>query len=139
MEMNCLLLVCGPHAQLDPLSFSCCFQGLSSHISICHKFLLDFAKSDPAQEFSEPNSELFKGLIQACKKQAPKSDIVAGSTVDRAVNATFAALVYLSSDLFGKLQRYGNSCISEYLFVTKATALVDTIQLSKPSLHVPSK
>ncbi|KAL8198844.1 UNVERIFIED_CONTAM: Zinc finger ZZ-type and EF-hand domain-containing protein 1 [Gekko kuhli] len=84
-------------------------EGLNSHVSDCHKFLLDFAKSDPAQEFSGPNSELFKGLIQACKKQAPKSDIVAGSTVDRAVNSTFAALVYLSSDLFGKLQRYVTS------------------------------
>ncbi|XP_077167465.1 zinc finger ZZ-type and EF-hand domain-containing protein 1 isoform X1 [Paroedura picta] len=84
-------------------------EGFNSHISDCRKFLLDFAQSDPAQEFSGPNSELFKGFIQACKKQAPKSDIVAGSTVDRAVNATFAALVYLSSDLFGKLQRYVTS------------------------------
>ncbi|XP_048374688.1 zinc finger ZZ-type and EF-hand domain-containing protein 1 isoform X2 [Sphaerodactylus townsendi] len=84
-------------------------EGLNSHVSDGHKFLLDFAKSDPTQEFSGPNSELFKGLIQACKKQAPKSDIVAGSTVDQAVNSTFAALVYLSSDLFGKLQRYVTS------------------------------
>nr|XP_056720968.1 zinc finger ZZ-type and EF-hand domain-containing protein 1 [Euleptes europaea] len=84
-------------------------EGLNSHVSDCHKFLLDFAKSDPAQEFSGPNSELFKGLTQACKKQAPKSDIVAGSAVDQAVNSTFAALVYLSSDLFGKLQRYVTS------------------------------
>ncbi|XP_054857932.1 zinc finger ZZ-type and EF-hand domain-containing protein 1 isoform X2 [Eublepharis macularius] len=81
-------------------------EAFNSHVSDCHKFLLDFAKSDPAQEFSGQNSELFKGLTQACKKQAPKSDIVAGSTVDRAVNSTFAALVYLSPDLFGKLQRY---------------------------------
>ncbi|XP_028937724.1 zinc finger ZZ-type and EF-hand domain-containing protein 1 isoform X1 [Ornithorhynchus anatinus] len=75
----------------------------------CRNFLLRFAKSDPAQGFCGQSSELFKGLTQACKKQAPKTDIVAGSTVDRAVNSTFAALVYLTPDLYGKLQKYVNS------------------------------
>uniref|UniRef100_A0A6J0V4H1 Zinc finger ZZ-type and EF-hand domain-containing protein 1 isoform X1 n=1 Tax=Pogona vitticeps TaxID=103695 RepID=A0A6J0V4H1_9SAUR len=76
----------------------------------CHKFLHNFSKGDPAWElFCGPNSELFKGLIQACKKQAPKTEIVSGSTVDQAVHATFAALVYLSPDLYGKLQKYVNS------------------------------
>uniref|UniRef100_A0A8C3DW85 Zinc finger ZZ-type and EF-hand domain containing 1 n=1 Tax=Corvus moneduloides TaxID=1196302 RepID=A0A8C3DW85_CORMO len=76
---------------------------------VCRNFLIDFAKSDPAQDFSGQKSELFKGLIQACKKQTPKTDIVAGSTVDQAVNSTFAALVYLTPDLFEKLQKYVNS------------------------------
>ncbi|XP_042298804.1 zinc finger ZZ-type and EF-hand domain-containing protein 1-like isoform X2 [Sceloporus undulatus] len=84
-------------------------EAVSSDASDCHKFLHDFSKSDPAEEFSGPNSELFKGLTQACKKQAPKTDIVAGSTVDQAVQSTFAALVYLSPDLFEKLQKYVNS------------------------------
>ncbi|KAF6098372.1 zinc finger ZZ-type and EF-hand domain containing 1 [Phyllostomus discolor] len=75
----------------------------------CHHFLLDFAQSDPAQNFCGPYSELFKGLIQACRKQAPKTDIVAGSTIDQAVNATFAALVYRTPDLYEKLQKYVNS------------------------------
>uniref|UniRef100_A0A8C4UPT9 Zinc finger ZZ-type and EF-hand domain containing 1 n=1 Tax=Falco tinnunculus TaxID=100819 RepID=A0A8C4UPT9_FALTI len=75
----------------------------------CRKFLIDFAKSDPAQDFSGQKSELFKGLIQACKKQTPKTDIVAGSTIDQAVNSTFAALVYLTPDLYEKLQKYVNS------------------------------
>ncbi|XP_044849894.1 zinc finger ZZ-type and EF-hand domain-containing protein 1 isoform X1 [Mauremys mutica] len=78
----------------------------NSHVDDCHNFLLNFAKSDPSQDFCGQNSELFKGFIQACKKQAPKTDIVAGSTVDQAVNATFAALVYLTPDLYGKLQKY---------------------------------
>uniref|UniRef100_A0A8C8RK97 Zinc finger ZZ-type and EF-hand domain containing 1 n=1 Tax=Pelusios castaneus TaxID=367368 RepID=A0A8C8RK97_9SAUR len=81
----------------------------TSHLDDCHNFLLDFAQSDPSQDFCGQNSELFKGLIQACKNQAPKTDIVAGSTVDQAVNATFAALVYLTPDLYGKLQTYVNS------------------------------
>ncbi|XP_006863340.1 PREDICTED: zinc finger ZZ-type and EF-hand domain-containing protein 1 [Chrysochloris asiatica] len=75
----------------------------------CHKFLLDFAQSDPAQNSCGPNAELFKGFIQACRKQAPKTDIVAGSTIDQAVNATFAALVYRTPDLYEKLQKYVNS------------------------------
>ncbi|XP_006899819.1 PREDICTED: zinc finger ZZ-type and EF-hand domain-containing protein 1 [Elephantulus edwardii] len=75
----------------------------------CRDFLLDFAQSDPAQNFCGPYSELFKGLIQACRKQAPKTDIVAGSTIDQAVNATFAALVYRTPDLYEKLRKYVNS------------------------------
>uniref|UniRef100_A0A7M4EG06 Zinc finger ZZ-type and EF-hand domain containing 1 n=1 Tax=Crocodylus porosus TaxID=8502 RepID=A0A7M4EG06_CROPO len=81
----------------------------NSHADDCRYFLIEFAKSDPAQDFCGQNSELFKGLIQACKKQTPKTDIVAGSTVDQAVNSTFAALVYLTPDLYGKLQKYVNS------------------------------
>uniref|UniRef100_A0A8C2QFK9 Zinc finger, ZZ-type with EF hand domain 1 n=1 Tax=Cricetulus griseus TaxID=10029 RepID=A0A8C2QFK9_CRIGR len=75
----------------------------------CRHFLLDFAQSEPAQNFCGPYSELFKGFIQACRKQAPKTDIVAGSTIDQAVNATFAALVYRTPDLYEKLQKYVNS------------------------------
>ncbi|XP_066491104.1 LOW QUALITY PROTEIN: zinc finger ZZ-type and EF-hand domain-containing protein 1 [Tiliqua scincoides] len=84
-------------------------EAINSHAGDCHKFLLDLTKPEPAQEFCGPNSELFKGLIQACKTQAPKTDILAGSTVDQAVHSTFAALVYLSPDLYGKLQKYVNS------------------------------
>ncbi|XP_077021704.1 zinc finger ZZ-type and EF-hand domain-containing protein 1 isoform X7 [Tamandua tetradactyla] len=75
----------------------------------CCNFLLDFAQSDPTQIFCGPYSELYKGFIQACRKQAPKTDIVAGSTIDQAVNATFAALVYRTPDLYEKLQKYVNS------------------------------
>ncbi|RMC10852.1 hypothetical protein DUI87_12564 [Hirundo rustica rustica] len=81
----------------------------SSPHDVCRNFLIDFAKSDPAQDFSGQKSELFKGLIQACKKQTPKTHVVAGSAVDQAVNSTFAALVYLTPDLFEKLQKYVNS------------------------------
>ncbi|XP_023412078.2 zinc finger ZZ-type and EF-hand domain-containing protein 1 isoform X4 [Loxodonta africana] len=77
--------------------------------SPCRNFLLDFSQSDPARDFCGPYSELFKGFIQACRKQAPKADIVAGSTIDQAVNATFAALVYRTPDLYEKLQKYVNS------------------------------
>ncbi|XP_061461345.1 zinc finger ZZ-type and EF-hand domain-containing protein 1 isoform X2 [Rhineura floridana] len=84
-------------------------EAMNSNANNCHNFLLDFSKSDSAQEFCGPNSELFKGFVQACKKQAPKTDIVAGSTIDQAVQSTFAALVYLCPDLYEKLQKYVNS------------------------------
>ncbi|XP_040485761.1 zinc finger ZZ-type and EF-hand domain-containing protein 1 [Ursus maritimus] len=83
----------------------------------CHHFLLEFAQSDPAQTFCGPFSELFKGFIQACRKQAPKTDIVAGSTIDRAVNAAFAALVCRTPGLYEKLQTHvksgGSTALSE--------------------------
>uniref|UniRef100_A0A669PSW4 Zinc finger ZZ-type and EF-hand domain containing 1 n=1 Tax=Phasianus colchicus TaxID=9054 RepID=A0A669PSW4_PHACC len=82
---------------------------LSSHQDDCRNFLIDFAQSDPAQDFSGQKSELFKGLVQTCRKQTPKTDTVAGFTVDRAVNSTFAALVYLTPALYEKLQKYVNS------------------------------
>lgn len=92
----------------------CCSQVKNIPDDPCHHFLLDFAQSDPAQNFCGPYSELVKGLIQACRKQAPKTDIVAGSTIDQAVNATFAALVYRTPDLYEKLQKYGNLYYREY-------------------------
>ncbi|PNI37428.1 ZZEF1 isoform 3 [Pan troglodytes] len=85
----------------------------------CRHFLLDFAQSEPAQNFCGPYSELFKGFIQACRKQAPKTDIVAGSTIDQAVNATFAALVYRTPDLYEKLQKYAKECIEKSLLLLK--------------------
>ncbi|OCT92341.1 zinc finger ZZ-type and EF-hand domain-containing protein 1 [Xenopus laevis] len=78
----------------------------NSHADDCRNFLLDFANSDPTQDFCGPNSELFKGLTQAFLKQPPKSDIVAGSVIDQAVNCTFAAMVYVTPQLHKKLQRY---------------------------------
>ncbi|OXB78873.1 UNVERIFIED_CONTAM: hypothetical protein H355_011278 [Colinus virginianus] len=81
----------------------------TSHQDDCRNFLIDFAKSDPAQDFSGQKSELFKELVQTCRKQTPRTDIVAGSAVDQAVNSTFAALVYLTPALYEKLQKYVNS------------------------------
>ncbi|XP_075051075.1 zinc finger ZZ-type and EF-hand domain-containing protein 1 isoform X2 [Mixophyes fleayi] len=78
----------------------------NSHADDCRNFLLDFANSDPTQDFCGPNYELFKGLVQAIRKQLTNNDIVPGSAVDQAVNCTFAALVYLTPQLYGKLQRY---------------------------------
>nr|XP_033777379.1 zinc finger ZZ-type and EF-hand domain-containing protein 1 isoform X2 [Geotrypetes seraphini] len=79
------------------------------HAEDCRNFLLELAKLDLSQDFCTFNSELLKGFLQACKKQPPKTDIVAGSICDQAVNATFAALVYLCPDLYAKLRKYVNS------------------------------
>uniref|UniRef100_A0A673V2A9 Zinc finger ZZ-type and EF-hand domain containing 1 n=1 Tax=Suricata suricatta TaxID=37032 RepID=A0A673V2A9_SURSU len=83
----------------------------------CCRLLLEFVQADPAQSSCGPLSELCKGLIQACRKQAPKTDRVAGSTIDQAVNATFAALVCRTPDLYEKLQKYvksgGHAALSE--------------------------
>ncbi|XP_043848131.1 zinc finger ZZ-type and EF-hand domain-containing protein 1 isoform X2 [Dromiciops gliroides] len=81
----------------------------SAQATSCRDLLMAFAQSDPAQGFCGQSPELFQGLTQACKNQAPQTDSVAGSAVDRAVNATFAALVYLTPQLYEKLQSYVNS------------------------------
>ncbi|XP_068124607.1 zinc finger ZZ-type and EF-hand domain-containing protein 1 isoform X2 [Hyperolius riggenbachi] len=83
-----------------------CTETKNSHAEDCRNFLLEFANSDPAQDYSGPNSDIFKGLVQIFKKQPTKNDIVVGSAVDEAVNNTFAALIYLTPQLFGKLQKY---------------------------------
>lgn len=80
----------------------------------CCRLLLEFAQADAAPSSYGPLSELCKGLTQACRKQAPKTDRVAGSTIDQAVNATFAALVCRTPDLYEKLQKYGNLYYREY-------------------------
>uniref|UniRef100_A0A452QBR8 Zinc finger ZZ-type and EF-hand domain containing 1 n=1 Tax=Ursus americanus TaxID=9643 RepID=A0A452QBR8_URSAM len=102
----------------------------------CHHFLLEFAQSDPAQTFCGPFSELFKGFIQACRKQAPKTDIVAGSTIDRAVNAAFAALVCRTPGLYEKLQTHGNSPLSEEFAQVYCLADGIRIWMVRFSLHV---
>ncbi|KAM4700510.1 zinc finger ZZ-type and EF-hand domain-containing protein 1 [Discoglossus pictus] len=114
----------------------------NSRADDCRNFLLDFANSDPTQEFCGPNAELFKGLVQAFRKQPAKSDIVGGSAVDQAVNCTFAALVYLTPELFAKLQRYvasgGNLALCEEF--AQVYALADgiriwMIEMKQKSLH----
>ncbi|XP_066433062.1 zinc finger ZZ-type and EF-hand domain-containing protein 1 isoform X2 [Eleutherodactylus coqui] len=119
-----------------------CIETKNSHADDCRNFLLDFANSDPTQDFCGPNSELFKGLVQAVRKQLAKNDVVAGSSVDRAVNCTFSALVYLTPQLYGKLQRYvlsgGNVGLSEEF--AQVYALADGIriwmlEMKQKSLH----
>ncbi|XP_036610416.1 zinc finger ZZ-type and EF-hand domain-containing protein 1 [Trichosurus vulpecula] len=98
-----VLRACGPTPPQDGK------ESRSSQADVCRDLLMDFAKSDPAQGFCGQSPELFQGLTQACKKQAPQTDSVAGSIVDRAVNAAFAALVYLTPQLHENLQNYVNS------------------------------
>nr|DBA33358.1 TPA: hypothetical protein GDO54_001053 [Pyxicephalus adspersus] len=119
-----------------------CTETKNSHADDCRNFLLDFANSDPTQDYCGPNSELFKGLVQAIKKQPTKNDIVAGSSVDQAVNCTFAVLIYLTPQLFGKLHRYvltgGNLALCEEF--SQVYALADGIriwmlEMKQKSLH----
>ncbi|XP_078003749.1 zinc finger ZZ-type and EF-hand domain-containing protein 1 isoform X1 [Phascolarctos cinereus] len=101
---------CGPTPPpQDAREFCFVFQSRSAQADVCRDLLIDFAKSDPAQGYCGQSPELFQGLTQACKKQALQTDSVAGSAVDRAVNAAFAALVYLTPQLYEKLQSYVNS------------------------------
>uniref|UniRef100_A0A673IS37 Zinc finger ZZ-type and EF-hand domain-containing protein 1-like n=1 Tax=Sinocyclocheilus rhinocerous TaxID=307959 RepID=A0A673IS37_9TELE len=58
------------------------------------EFLKDFACWDPSQDASDGRTELMRTLFLTCKKQPIRNEIAAGSKVDQAVNATWAAMVY---------------------------------------------
>ncbi|KAM8975776.1 zinc finger ZZ-type and EF-hand domain-containing protein 1 [Pelodytes ibericus] len=114
----------------------------NSHADDCRNFLLDFANSDPTKDFCGPNSELFKGIVQTFSKHHPRKDIVGGSLVDQAVNCTFAALVYITPELYGKMQKFvlseGNLGLCDEL--VQVYALADGIriwmlEMKQKSLH----
>ncbi|XP_078081313.1 zinc finger ZZ-type and EF-hand domain-containing protein 1 isoform X5 [Mustelus asterias] len=78
------------------------------------KFLVQVALWDPSQDdSSDSQSDLVKRLINLCKKQSAKSEVVGGfglgSKVDQAVNSVFAAMMYHSSDLHSALRTYVTS------------------------------
>ncbi|KAL0193398.1 hypothetical protein M9458_011694, partial [Cirrhinus mrigala] len=56
-------------------------------------FLKEFACWDPLQDSSDNRTELMRALLVTCKKQPIRNEIAAGSKVDQAVNATWAAMV----------------------------------------------
>uniref|UniRef100_A0A671K9G3 Zinc finger ZZ-type and EF-hand domain-containing protein 1-like n=1 Tax=Sinocyclocheilus anshuiensis TaxID=1608454 RepID=A0A671K9G3_9TELE len=58
------------------------------------EFLKDFACWDPSQDASDDRTELMRALLMTCKKQPIRNEIAAGSKVDQAVNAAWAAMVY---------------------------------------------
>ncbi|XP_069082790.1 zinc finger ZZ-type and EF-hand domain-containing protein 1 isoform X1 [Pleurodeles waltl] len=90
---------------------------MKSHADECRNLLIDFANSDPNKEYCGPKSEILKRILEMCRKKLPKSDIIGGSVVDQAVNATFAALVYITPDLFWKLQKY--VCNEDYFALSE--------------------
>ncbi|XP_056141323.1 zinc finger ZZ-type and EF-hand domain-containing protein 1 isoform X2 [Lampris incognitus] len=57
-------------------------------------FLEDFARWNPNQEPANSRDELMRTLMQSCRKQSMRNEIAAGSKVDQAVNAIWAAMVY---------------------------------------------
>lgn len=83
-------------------------------------FLEDFARWNPSQELTDARTELMRTLMQACRKQTMRNEITAGSKIDQAVNAIWAAMVYHTPALNLALLSYGNqrscSCVFVSLF-----------------------
>ncbi|KAJ3588924.1 hypothetical protein NHX12_009777 [Muraenolepis orangiensis] len=59
-----------------------------------HSFLEDLARWNPNQEPSEGQVEPMRALMLFCKRPPVRNEIAAGSKVDQAVNAIWAAMVY---------------------------------------------
>ncbi|XP_015252043.1 PREDICTED: zinc finger ZZ-type and EF-hand domain-containing protein 1-like isoform X1 [Cyprinodon variegatus] len=78
-------------------------------------FLEDFARWNPSQEPSDHKAELMRTLVQACRKHPMSSEIVAGSKVDQAVNAIWAAMVYHTPALNQALKSYVNQDCKSFL------------------------
>lgn len=72
------------------------------------EFLKEFASWDPLQDSSDGRTELMRALLMTCKKQLIRNEIAAGSKVDQAVNATWAAMVYHTPALHNSLRSFGN-------------------------------
>uniref|UniRef100_A0A673GTT3 Zinc finger ZZ-type and EF-hand domain-containing protein 1-like n=1 Tax=Sinocyclocheilus rhinocerous TaxID=307959 RepID=A0A673GTT3_9TELE len=89
------------------------------------EFLKDFACWDPSQDASDGRTE---ALLMTCKKQPIRNEIAAGSKVDQAVNATWAAMVYHTPALHHSLRiaKNGQSSLSEDLL--QVYALTDGIR-----------
>ncbi|XP_077096835.1 zinc finger ZZ-type and EF-hand domain-containing protein 1 isoform X2 [Siphateles boraxobius] len=81
------------------------------------EFLKEFARWDPLQDSSDGRTELMRALLMTCKKQPFRNEIAAGSKVDQAVNATWAAMVYHTPALHHSLRSFvtknGQSGLSE--------------------------
>ncbi|XP_062887585.1 zinc finger ZZ-type and EF-hand domain-containing protein 1 isoform X3 [Mobula hypostoma] len=78
------------------------------------KFLVQVARWDPSQDdFTDFQTDLVKQLVNLCKKQSAKLEVVSGiglgSKVDQAVNAVFAAMMYHCADLHSALKTYVTS------------------------------
>ncbi|XP_029924268.1 zinc finger ZZ-type and EF-hand domain-containing protein 1 isoform X2 [Myripristis murdjan] len=67
-------------------------------------FLEDFARWNPSQEPTDSRTELMRTLMQSCRKQPIRNEIAAGSKVDQAVNAIWAAMVYHTPTLNNALR-----------------------------------
>uniref|UniRef100_A0A672LP28 Zinc finger ZZ-type and EF-hand domain containing 1 n=1 Tax=Sinocyclocheilus grahami TaxID=75366 RepID=A0A672LP28_SINGR len=94
------------------------------------EFLKDFACWDPSQDASDDRTELMRALLMTCKKQPIRNEIAAGSKVDQAVNAAWAAMVYHTPALHHSLRSFvaknGQSSLSEDLL--QVYALTDGIR-----------
>uniref|UniRef100_A0AAY4E5U1 Zinc finger ZZ-type and EF-hand domain-containing protein 1 n=1 Tax=Denticeps clupeoides TaxID=299321 RepID=A0AAY4E5U1_9TELE len=96
------------HGLLGPLDeFDSNVEQVKVHTGVeVADFLMDFVSWDPAQEPSDARTELMRALMLACKKHQTRSEIAAGSKVDQAVNAIWAAMVYHTPPLHQALRTY---------------------------------
>lgn len=103
-------------------------------------FLEDFARWNPSQEPSDHKAELMRTLVQACRKHPMSSEIVAGSKVDQAVNAIWAAMVYHTPALNQALKAYGNASweSSVTLRGNRLGFLPSTCLICRSSLFLPT-
>ncbi|KAM4620940.1 zinc finger ZZ-type and EF-hand domain-containing protein 1 [Polymixia lowei] len=81
------------------------------------RFLEEFARWNPNQEPADSRTELMRTLMQSCRKHPMRNEIAAGSKVDQAVNAIWAAMVYHTPSLSHALKSYVSqgckACLSE--------------------------
>ena len=72
------------------------------------RFLEDLARWNPNLEPSEGRAEPMRTLMLSCRRPPVRNEIAAGSKVDQAVNAVWAAMVYHTPALHQALKLHGN-------------------------------
>jgi len=70
-------------------------------------FLEDLARWDPNREPAEARAEPMRTLMRSCRRPPVRNEIAAGSRVDQAVNAVWAAMVYHTPALHQALKTHG--------------------------------
>lgn len=88
---------------------------------------MEFAAWDPSQDPSDARIELMRALMMNCKKQPIRNEIAAGSKVDQAVNATWAAMMYHTPALHHSLRTFGNSLFIYFMMSPHNNLFLDTV------------
>ncbi|CAL8364108.1 unnamed protein product [Lota lota] len=108
------------------------------------RFLEDLARWNPNLEPSEGRAEPMRTLMLSCRRPPVRNEIAAGSKVDQAVNAIWAAMVYHTPALHQALkihvtQGYKSSLSEDFVQVYTLADGIRTWMLEMKQRHLVSK
>ncbi|XP_030216671.1 zinc finger ZZ-type and EF-hand domain-containing protein 1 isoform X5 [Gadus morhua] len=117
---------------------------ITSPVDEFPRFLEDLARWNPNLEPNEGPAEPMRTLMLSCRRPPIRNEIAAGSTVDQAVNAIWAAMVYHTPALHQALkahvaQGYKSSLSEDFVQVYTLADRIRTWMLETKQRHLVSK